>query len=89
MFLSGILTPFFKAPGLVQLLNLRQLSDERRDEVGRYETELLQLQEEAALLEKNPVVQKSEIRRVLGYAAPGDLIFDFTSQPDAGASRPR
>lgn len=83
VFLSGVLTPVFRDPGVIQLMRLRQLADEKRDQISRYETELLQLQEDAALLEKNRLVQQREIRKVLGYAAPGDLIFDFTPENDS------
>lgn len=87
VFLSGVLTPLFNTPGMIQLLRLRRVADEKQDQVNRYETELLQLQEEAALLERNRLAQQREIRKVLGYAAQGDLIFDFTSLADDPLSK--
>jgi cell division protein FtsB len=41
--------------------------------------ELLQLQTEVNDLDKNPFIQQKEIRKILGYAAADEIIFDFSN----------
>ncbi|MDR3608738.1 MAG: hypothetical protein P4M08_15345 [Oligoflexia bacterium] len=76
-FLSGVLTPFFGTPGAIQALRLRHILETKQEQIAQHEDELLRLQTEADRLEKSRVAQQIEIRRVLGYAAPNELIFDF------------
>jgi hypothetical protein len=83
VFLSGLLTPFLGTPGIIQALRLRHTLETKQALVSLHEDELLRLQSRIGQLQKSPVAQQVEIRRVLGYAAPNELIFDFTSQPSS------
>jgi cell division protein FtsB len=47
--------------------------------MSRLEETVLGLQAEAELLEKNKLAQQREIRRVLGYVASDEIVFDFSS----------
>jgi cell division protein FtsB len=80
IFLSGLLSPLLKTPGILQALRLNSILDAKQEQINRSENELLALQNDAELLEKNHIVQQREIRKVLGYAAPDELIFDFSSE---------
>ncbi len=80
IFLSGALTPFLGTPGAIQALRLRHILNTKQALVSQREDELIQLQQQIAQLEKSRVAQQFEIRRVLGYAAPNELIFDFSNQ---------
>jgi len=73
VFLTGALG----SPGLSQSRSLHALLDAKQAELGRLEAEVERLVSEAERLEKSRTAQEREIRRVLGYAAPDDLIFDF------------
>jgi hypothetical protein len=48
-------------------------------QVDMAENQLIALQEDSSRLERNKLTQEREIRRVLGYAAPNELIFDFSA----------
>lgn len=78
IFLSGLFTPLLKTPGILQALRLNSIYDAKQEEINQKENELIALQNGADLLEKNHIIQQREIRRVLGYAAPDELIFDFS-----------
>ncbi len=80
VFLSGLLTPFLGTPGVIQALRLRHTLETKQALVSLHEDELLRLQSRISQLQKSPVAQQVEIRRVLGYAAPNELIFDFATQ---------
>jgi hypothetical protein len=81
LFLSGTLTSFLGTPGAIQAIRLRLTLAGKQEQLTRAEDELLGLQEVAEHLEKSRPVQQREIRHVLGYAAPDELIFDFTTDP--------
>lgn len=76
--LSGLLHSFLGSPGALQSFQLQQILTLKQNQVEKAETELMSLQEDAILLEKSKITQNREIRRVLGYAAPNELIFDFS-----------
>ncbi len=80
VFLSGALTPFVGTPGAIQALRLRSVLNSKQELASRHEDELIKLQQQISLLEKSQVAQQLEIRRILGYAAPNELIFDFSTQ---------
>ena len=67
------------APGVLQAVRLNALLDSRKEELGNLQSELDRLGSEAERLEHSRVTQVREIRRTLGYAAPDEIIFDFTS----------
>ncbi len=79
IFLTGGLAPWLQSPGVIQLLRLKHLADEKKTQTTQAENELIRLQEQSVGLEKSHVAQQREIRRVLGYIAPGEIVFDFTS----------
>ncbi|MCM2323868.1 MAG: septum formation initiator family protein [Oligoflexia bacterium] len=78
LFLSGLIA----SPGIVQAIRLNSLLTAKQKEVAGLQEQIARLHGEAELLEKSRVVQLREIRRVLGYAGPGELIFDFSSGED-------
>ena len=78
VFLSGILATVVGSPGILQSLRLHSLLTEKQKELSVIRSDLSHLQADAELLEKSSVAQHREIRRVLGYAAPDEIVFDFT-----------
>jgi cell division protein FtsB len=82
LFLSGAVASVIGSPGVLQLFRLRGLLDSRESELGRLEAEIHRLQTEAGRLGGSKVLQQREIRRVLGYAAPDEIVFDFRQTPD-------
>ena len=75
-----LLTGFISGPGIIQAVRLQSLLSAKQTEVARLQADTQQLRQESENLQKNPAAQEREIRRVLGYAAPDELIFDFGSQ---------
>ena len=75
--LSGLLTDFVGTPGILQVLRLRKLLETKRERLAQSEKQLSQLRTEAEQLDKNSFTQEREVRRILGYAAPDEIIFDF------------
>lgn len=80
--LTGILTPFVGSPGVIQAIRLQDLLDSRQKQVDQLQDQIRDLQLQAEALRDNRVLQQREIRRVLGYAASDELIFDFSSGND-------
>jgi hypothetical protein len=80
IFLSGALKPFTGSPGVIQAAQTYYWLKSKETQLTQLEDEVLKLQSEAELLERNKLVQHREIRRILGYAAPDELVFDFTGQ---------
>jgi len=78
LFLSGLFASFVGSPGIIQAVRLRHLLDAKQSETALMQTELRRLATEATQLEHSKVTQQREIRRVLGYTAPDEIIFDFT-----------
>jgi cell division protein FtsB len=75
--LSGILSDFTGTPGVLQAFRLRHLLEGRRAQVAALEQSMLDLEREHDLLEKDVKYQAAEIRRVLGYVGPDEVVFDF------------
>jgi hypothetical protein len=82
IFLSGALAGFVGTPGAIQAIHLKSLLNEKQARLAEIQAGIDHLQSEASELERSKVVQRREIRRVLGYAAGDELIFDFNS-PDS------
>lgn len=80
-FLTGGLAGFVGSPGILQAVRLKSLLKAKNEKVIQSRIELAKIQLEIIDLETNPAAQVREIRKTLGYAAPDELIFDFTS-PD-------
>ena len=76
--MSGALANWGSPPGVIQLARLHSLLDLKQDQLGQLRGEIGRLESDAVLLEKSKITQQREIRRVLGYAAPDEIIFDFT-----------
>jgi cell division protein FtsB len=53
------------------------LLEGRRAQVAALEQSMLDLEREHDLLEKDVKYQAAEIRRVLGYVGPDEVVFDF------------
>lgn len=77
LFLSGLLANFVGSPGIVQSVRLNSLLAAKKQQVAHAQEELQKLQKEATRLEVSRVAQEKEIRKVLGYAASDEIIFDF------------
>ena len=78
LLLSGALTRFVGSPGILQAVRLKNLLESKKAQLTLAQQELQKLEMETSELERNPQAQVREIRRVLGYARPDELIFDFT-----------
>jgi cell division protein FtsB len=77
LLLSGLLANFVGSPGATQAIRLNNLLTAKRQQVASAQEELQKLQKEATRLEVSRVAQEKEIRKVLGYAASDEIIFDF------------
>ena len=77
LFISGVGSTMTGSPGLTQVLRLKSILSERESRAWVLKGEIGQLQLEALELEKNRYAQQREIRHVLGYAAPDEIVFDF------------
>lgn len=64
--------------GVVQILKLKNLKNQRQDEIKALESELLEVKAEILALKSSPVRQEREVRKVLGYVRKDELVFDFT-----------
>jgi hypothetical protein len=76
-FLSGGAAPWTGTPGVLQELNLHSLLNSKEAEQVELQGAIDRLKGEADLLEHSKTVQHREIRRVLGYAADDEIIFEF------------
>ncbi len=82
VFLTGLLGIFSKSPaippGVYQSMQLASLLNDRQAEISALRQELDALAAEERALRTNPRHQQREIRRVLGFTAPDEVIFDFS-----------
>jgi len=78
--LSGILSGLGGSPGAIQAWRLRQLWISKQDYLAELELDSQKIEAEAERLEKSRFAQEREIRRVLGYAALDEIIFDFSGE---------
>lgn len=76
--LSGVVSQWIGAPGVIQLFKLKNYQDQRQTQLTEAEAEIARLTFDVERLETSRTAQLHEIRKVLGYAAPNELIFDFT-----------
>jgi cell division protein FtsB len=76
--LAGLLGSFV-GPGVLQAVRLQNLLQAKNTQLDKIQTHINELQTDAALIEKSPVTQQREIRRVLGYAAADEIVFEFSS----------
>ena len=92
VFLSGLPAAYVDSPGIIQAVRLNRLLASKQEKVLALEAELERMEAESQRLEKSRATQEREIRRVLGYAGPDELIFDFTAhdiQPDPASDQLR
>jgi cell division protein FtsB len=82
LFLSGVFANFVGSPGVIQALRLQSLLGSKQAQVEQLQNDLIRLQNEAVQLDHGKVAQQREIRRVLGYAATDEIVFDFTHAPE-------
>jgi cell division protein FtsB len=82
LLLSGVFANFVGSPGVIQALRLKSLLGSKQAQVEQMQNELIKLQNEAAQLDHGKAAQQREIRRVLGYAATDEIVFDFTHAPE-------
>src|SRR5689334_3316650 len=78
LLLTGALAGFVGSPGILQALRLKGLLAAKEAQVLSLEAQVHALELEAARLERSRFTQQREIRKILGYAASDELIFDFT-----------
>jgi cell division protein FtsB len=76
--LSGATATWTGPPGFIQAIRLRSLLSTKQLKVSGLQDEVQKLMLESHQLEKSKVAQQREIRKVLGYAAADEIIFDFT-----------
>ena len=84
LLLSGLLSGWIGSPGVLQAVRLSSLLDAKQDQIAKLEAEIERLETERARLHKSPLAQEREIRRVLGYAAQDEIIFDFSGSDTVG-----
>ena len=87
--LSGLVSDFIKSPGILQALRLKAVLETKEKQVSEAKRNLKMLQTTAHQLEKNRYAQAREIRRVLGFAAPDEIIFDFNHTKEEGKNGTR
>lgn len=78
-FLTGAMASVLGGgPGVIQAVRLYSLLEDKRAKLKQIEMSVDLLERESVRLEGNHAVQRREIRRVLGYTAPDELVFDFS-----------
>jgi cell division protein FtsB len=77
LFLSGGLSNWVGSPGLIQALELKKHKEKKLLEYESLKKEIAELRIHIQLLESDKKTQLREIRRVLSYIGPDELIFDF------------
>ena len=77
-FLSGTFVRFIGSPGILQAVRLNSLLDSKTKLLSQVQEDSEKLKLEAGLLEKSRSEQRREIRKVLGYAAHDEIVFDFS-----------
>ncbi len=79
LFLSGTFAHLFGSPGILQAIRLKILLETKSQQLFQAKEKLRELHAEVQQLEHNRFTQEREIRRVLGYTAPDEMIFDFSA----------
>jgi len=78
-FLSGFFSHFFGTPGVLQAIELQRLLQTQKKNWNQIQAEIIQLESEIQDFKSNPFTQQREIRKVLGYIAQDEIIFDFSN----------
>ena len=79
LLLSGVLNRWTGGPGLLQWWRIERLVQTKQTRLTELESAVMALSTEQVRLERSPVAQRREIRRVLGYLGPDEILFDFSS----------
>ncbi len=79
LFLSGFFASFLGSPGILQAIRLNNLLESKHSQLSVIQNDVNKLQTEAHQLESSRIVQEREVRRILGYAATDEIIFDFSA----------
>ncbi len=66
-------------PGILQWFELKGELNDRRADLASIDAEISMIDQDSRRLERSRPAQEKEIRRVLGYVAEDELIFDFSS----------
>lgn len=80
LFLSGLI----RSPGVIQAIRLNSLLEEKQVKIRDLKVQIAHMESEEARLEKSRAEQEREIRRVLGYIASDEIVFDFSSAETSG-----
>jgi cell division protein FtsB len=75
--MASVLGKTWGGPGVVQAVRLYSLLQDKKAKLKQVQATVDQLEQESVRLEGNAAVQRREVRRVLGYTAPDELVFDF------------
>ncbi len=75
--LSGVFSKISSSPGLLQLVRLKTLIQERHIDVAKMEAQRVDLERQIKNIDQNPYLQEKMIREILGYARKDEIIFDF------------
>jgi cell division protein FtsB len=78
LLLSGVFAGFVGSPGVIQAVRLTSLLHAKESQLLELQEDLSRLKTEVAGLERSRIIQQREIRRVLGYTGPDEVVFDFT-----------
>jgi cell division protein FtsB len=84
LLLTGAFSQWVGSPGVLQAVRLSNLLQSKQVQAESLEKQIATLEAERVRLEKSPAAQEQEIRRTLGYAAPDEIIFDFTAAERSG-----
>lgn len=88
--LTGVLAGFFGPPGIIQAMRLRSLLAQKIEKTAMIEAGIARLDSEIKRLEKSTAAQEREVRRVLGYVASDEIVFDFAEAvPSGGKETPK
>ena len=82
LFISGAVLGLTGSPGVAQAFRLRSLLVDRRAELARIEESAGRMEGLKKELGTRAPAQEAEIRKVLGYAATGELVFEFSDNSD-------
>ncbi|MBU6375258.1 MAG: hypothetical protein KGQ59_04630 [Bdellovibrionales bacterium] len=78
--LTGVFNRWLGSPGLIQWWRLESLLSQRQAKLVEIENHVLALSTDQVRLERSAIAQQREIRKVLGYVRPDELIFDFSAE---------
>ena len=78
LFLSGLFSQWTGSPGILQAVQLKAHLDQKKELLAASEAEVASLIAEQKRYREDSRIQELEIRKVLGYAANDEVIFEFS-----------